>query len=109
MSSVYSGYMSTSQGTPSTMLIPSPQPMASYVSNFPFPAQMPTVSASSSTEPLISTSTTGCLPGFHTLRPASIPLPNYVSRAVPNGSALGNRTPYTHLHAGVAPASGHNS
>lgn len=111
MSSVYPGYMPSNQGTPSTMLLPSPQPMASYMSNFPFPAQIPTVStggitSSSSAEPLTPSSTTGYLPGFHTLRPASMPLPNYVSRALPNGS----RPPYTPLHTGgIAPATGQKS
>ena len=114
MSSVYPGYVSAaSQGSSSTMLLQSPQPMASYMSSFHYPTQVHTASAgiapTPSTEPLTPTSTTGHLPGFHTLRPAPMPLPNYVSRAVPNVS-LGSRPPYTTLHAGgVAPATGQKS
>ena len=114
MSSIYPGYISTaSQGSSSTMLLQSPQPMASYMSNFHYPAQAHTASAgiapSSSAEPLTPTSTTGHLPGFHTLRPAPMHLPNYVSRAVPSAS-LGSRPPYAALHTGgVAPATGQKS
>lgn len=95
------------------MLLQSPQPMTSYVSNFHYPTQVHTASAgiasSSSSEPLTPTSTTGHLPGFHTLRPAPMHLPNYVPRAVPSGS-LGSRPPYTALHTGgVAPATGQKS
>ena len=116
MSSIYPGYMSTgtaSQGTSSTMLLQSPQPMASYMSSFHYPAQLHAVSTgiapTSSTEPLTPTATSGHLPGFHTLRPAPMHLPNYVSRTVPSAS-LGSRPPYTTLHTGgVAPATGQKS
>ena len=113
MSSVYPGYMPSGQTASSTMLLPSPQPMASYMSNFSFPAPIPTVSTgmatSSSTEPITPSSTAGYLPGFHTLRPASMPLPGYVSRALPSGP-LGPRPPYTPLHTGgVPPATGQKS
>ena len=98
------------------MVVPSPQPIPSYMSNFPFPTQVPTASAgiasNSSTEPLtpsLSSSTTGYLPGFHTLRPAPMPIPSYVSRALPSGS-LGPRPPYAPLPTGgIAPATGQKS
>ena len=67
------------------------------------------MATSSSSEPVTPSSTAGYLPGFHTLRPAPMPLPGYVPRALPSGS-VGSRQPYAPLHTGgVAPVTGQKS
>lgn len=76
---MYPGLMPPLAGRSSTVMLPSPQAVSQYMTNFPFPGQFPTTTSASPNNPELAvpapfaTPSPNYLPGFHTFRP-SIPL-----------------------------------